>query len=292
MLLRLVSVSVALMISVNAFAWSSKGHERLSQSAFNLLNSQERQYFEVRAMALGEHFETEGFVKLSAWVDSVRDLPLAELFARYDAPFPNALSDSRNLSSSIWHYHNQFYFPLKNQSSCSMFNRGQLRQRLIDLEDALAVSREPKQQAILLALFVHLLEDLHQPLHTMASVSSDCRSDLGGNTLCVRADHSGKCNMNLHQLWDQGFGMWDQEIKFHSDPRVFKQALSISEHVDAWLKEGYALRREVYAVKDMAGVDPMYVIRSREHVRSRSERSVERVAWFLKQYYRARNSNG
>jgi hypothetical protein len=56
-----------------------------------------------------------------------------------------------------------------------------------------SASRAGRQEA--LRFLVHLLEDLHQPLHVGG------RGDRGGNDLQVRFFEQGT---NLHRLWDEG----------------------------------------------------------------------------------------
>lgn len=285
---RYVLLTMCLLLSQFAQAWSARGHERLTDATLANLSEQERQYFEVRLLYLPSEFQAMGLPGMSVWVDRVKDKSLKAVFAEAQATLPAVFLGSAADNSDRWHYNNQFIFPTQKSKSCRMTDNGQLRQRLLDLHDGLQLTKEPQQQAVMLAFFLHLMQDLHQPLHTMSMVSDSCRSDRGGNGTCVKQDAYGECETNLHQLWDGGFGLFDQDMNLRIKGDISKP-LQFREELDKWLKEGVSLQREVYDIKPGKAMDPMYFVRSREHVRRRSELAVERMTWYLKQYYKGRS---
>jgi len=61
---------------------------------------------------------------------------------------------------------------------------------------------EPEKRVIALTWLIHLVGDIHQPLHSVQIFTTDYpNGDRGGNLICVRPSESGK-PMNLHRLWD------------------------------------------------------------------------------------------
>jgi hypothetical protein len=288
--LRASLLCCGLLLCQLSAAWSAKGHERLTEAALNNLTEQERQYFEVRLLYLPGEFQAMGLPGMSAWVDRVREIPIKDVFALADTHLPRVLSGVAERDSSRWHYQNRFIYATQKSKACRMHDNGELRQRLLDLHDGLQLKLEPQQQIVMLAFFLHLLQDMHQPLHTMSRVGDSCRSDRGGNGTCVTQDASGQCEMNLHRLWDGGFGLFDQDMNL-SIKRDISKPLNFPESLDIWLDEGPRLAREIYAVKPGTAIDPMYFVRSREHVRRSSEKAVERMTWYLKQYYKGRTNS-
>jgi hypothetical protein len=59
-----------------------------------------------------------------------------------------------------------------------------------------APGQSPADAAMTLALVVHILGDLHQPLH------EEDNGDQGGNTVLLMTDGSGVVSAKLHDLWD------------------------------------------------------------------------------------------
>ncbi len=103
------------------------------------------------------------------------------------------------------------------------------------------------ERAIALRFVVHLIADVHQPLHVGRA------ADRGGNRIPVRlANGSGKQMLNLHQVWD-GQWLW---AKGASGPRVVAGQLPLRSRrtvrrwqagtVLDWAQESLALRARIY----------------------------------------------
>lgn len=107
------------------------------------------------------------------------------------------------------------------------------------LQDRLST---PAEKAVALCWLVHLIADIHQPLHSGALVSSSlfARGDRGGNGIITRGGDS------LHSIWDgalrnQPFD--DTLRRMHSTVRGSKLN-EISLDVDEWLNESRQLLNE------------------------------------------------
>ncbi len=58
------------------------------------------------------------------------------------------------------------------------------------------------QRTIALAWLLHLVGDVHQPLHTVQLFSREYpHGDRGGNEVCIRLA-PGRAALDLHRLWD------------------------------------------------------------------------------------------
>ena len=80
---------------------------------------------------------------------------------------------------------------------------------------------QPEYRAVMLSYLVHLLADLHQPLHCESWFSANYpKGDRGGNDFYVKPDQTG---LGLHGLWDGLLGStlnprlhWNTAIEFQS----------------------------------------------------------------------------
>jgi hypothetical protein len=152
--------------------------------------------------------------------------------------------------SAPWHYVN---VPITEPRYDARFcpDTGCVVSKIHELRAALAneaAPRDERRQA--LRLLVHLVEDLHQPLHV------GDRSDRGGNDLQVQFFDRGT---NLHRLWDED--IVERHATDESTWVAELDALAKSDAARAWSKgtveswadESLALARQAYAVPPAGG---------------------------------------
>jgi hypothetical protein len=104
-------------------------------------------------------------------------------------------------------------------------------------------SRPAEERRRALRFLVHLVEDLHQPLH----IGEDY--DRGGNTLQVRFFRSGT---SLHHLWDSPIlehmsrdeDRWLAELVAMDDP--VDRAVAMAGTVEEWATESLVAARQAY----------------------------------------------
>lgn len=114
------------------------------------------------------------------------------------------------------------------------------------------LSRE-QNRAVRLAWLLHLVGDLHQPMHVIALVDQELfpqppHHDQGGNRLAVRTE-SDSDSRNLHWIWDEMFstdGRFDQvrqqaERLSHDPVLKLEIEADLTNHVTFrdWAKESY-----------------------------------------------------
>jgi len=119
-------------------------------------------------------------------------------------------------------------------------NRADLRDK--SLADA--------QKAVAMCWLVHLVGDLHQPLHATTLYSAQFPDgDKGGNSFLV---HVRRQNENLHATWDQMLGLQTSPTMINyfaasirSDPNLRREALPQAGQSDpeVWKKESHELGR-------------------------------------------------
>ncbi len=120
------------------------------------------------------------------------------------------------------------------------------------------------QRAVALCWLLHLMGDLHQPLHTVMLIAPGtlARGDRGGNEIRVRAGRRGP--RNLHALWDGALGkstrwreLTDQARRLPLLP-LLTRVQGVPSAVDvgaidfaAWAEQSAALAREVVYVEEL-----------------------------------------
>jgi hypothetical protein len=181
----MLAIAVVGLLPAPAMAWSALGHQLVGDLAEDQLSQASRR--EVRRLLADETGPTLGDV--ATWADALR------------------YSDAARFSStSRWHYINAkgggCEFDLARDcpgGDCIVAAIDAQRRLLGDLAQPLAVRRDA------LKFIVHLVGDLHQPLH------AGNREDSGGNGFQVslrRKTEEGRgsdrpLGTNLHTVWDQ-----------------------------------------------------------------------------------------
>ena len=122
------------------------------------------------------------FMLAARWPDDVRDEP-------YDHP--------------TWHYINLPVVPPRDTTRPPVNTSGEL---VVETAHNLAVLRDPESadadKAIALAWVLHLVGDIHQPLHATNFFSTRWpQGDRGGNSMFIRATPTSQ-SINLHSFWD------------------------------------------------------------------------------------------
>lgn len=88
---------------------------------------------------------------------------------------------------------------------------------LVGIQESERVLRDkhasPEEKAMYLAMLIHLLGDLHQPLHCIALINQKFHvpdGDKGGNETFLKADGEP---LRIHKFWDDQFGPWQLTLE-------------------------------------------------------------------------------
>ena len=155
-------------LTVPAWSWGTQGHQVVAELAFTALTPKAR--FEVTQLLALEPGET--LASISMWAD-----------------------EHKSPATGAWHYVN---FP---RATCSFEAErdcpdGQCVVAALARQlDTLASNPTPERRLKALKYVVHLVGDLHQPLH------AGYQDDRGGNSYTLQAFMQAR---NLHALWDGG----------------------------------------------------------------------------------------
>jgi len=235
------TVFMAISVPYQCFAWSQQGHQWIAESAGLALTTKETTYFngllKQGVVVPPKYYQASTASRLgimAVWIDSIRGLTLSRLFKEYGSgAVPKALVNFKLKTSASWHYSNINVLHPKNKL-CKAQQSGRLLEVWPLLFQAYEQSIDAKDKTLLLALILHFSADAYQPLHLASSFSKECQSDRGGNAVCIeRKSNSKKCKLNLHRLWDRGFGVFDApyhwQDKLHPTTIfTFDKAISLS----------------------------------------------------------------
>jgi hypothetical protein len=205
--------------SQNIFAWGATGHRSIGLIAEQHMNPAA---LKKAHTILG----SQSLASVSNWSDEIRSEPKT-----YGHTFD-------------WHYttwqddDERFHAGLENKASGFLLS--QLNKQLTVLSNPVSSQTD---KAFALKFIVHLLGDLHQPLHVGGG------NDRGGNT--CRVTWHGRPT-NLHAVWDSDMIersnlSYTELANFSSQARTAQQTKQWqSGSIESWAQESKMLRRKIY----------------------------------------------
>ena len=170
----IVKISILLALihtSQNTLAWGSTGHQSIALIA-------EQHMTPIALKKAHDTLDGDSLMAVSTWADQVRSNP-------------KTYGNTGN-----WHYttwpDNVENFNAIFETKQSGVLLSQIEKRISELKDT---KSSQAKKAFALKFIVHLIGDLHQPLHIGGG------NDRGGNDCKVIWQHN---NTNLHAVWDSG----------------------------------------------------------------------------------------
>ena len=200
--LSLALQATALMLPSSAYAWGAEGHSIIARVAFSRLSPSVRaQVAAIRASDITisyDHMDNrthelrhetclaDTVEHLASWADCVRYSP-----------------DPTYGTTAPYHFDDiPWCGPIPAKAAyCANENCGSaaLQHYVAQLHDPHTTARD---RAVALAFVIHIVGDLHQPLHTIDN------RDAGGNSITISVAPGtipgNRTYSNLHSLWDGG----------------------------------------------------------------------------------------
>lgn len=246
-------LSLILLMPSFSHAWGDKGHEITAYVAEIHLTEQARKKIKVL-------FPKESdLVDAATWPDRVGRL-IDDMDPFHFVNFPRGATT----------YNRQRDCPEHN---CIIGAIAWYKRTLVNKEAPLNIRR------IAFRFVVHLIGDIHQPLHAAYG------DDRGGNSIDIRF-HSTETN--LHSLWDIAF--LETELSSSADiAKKINQSISFKERQSwqdgnpvAWAEESFALARShAYKVPETGEIDDEYTKTALSIIYRRLAQAGIRLAWAL-----------
>jgi len=189
---------VSFMAQKPLAAWDSGGHELIATMAFARLNPKARTAVTDLAPQMVNPDQAYDAITLACWMDDLKRNPAMPYHGMF-------------LS---WHYIDIGIDPNDPQPSFEPGNDNDVYGNVVQaLKRALVVLKggtDPyvTTKAMACAMVMHLVGDIHQPLHCAAKYfisGGQLRSDAGGNKESVLNGPPGDTKFNLHAFWDSAW---------------------------------------------------------------------------------------
>lgn len=242
-------------VAISAMAWGKTGHRIVGQIAEDHLTPKAKQ-------AVLHVLNNESLAMCSNWMD----------FIKADHSY-NYMYD--------WHYctipDGGIYQPPQNPHD------GLLLEKLPEIIAALKSHKlSPDSEAIDLKCLVHLVGDIHQPLHVGNG------TDRGGNDVRVTWF---KQPTNLHAVWDSKI-INEQELSYTEYASYLETSITpemISKWQSTgymeWAKESVSYRKEVYDLPSNNELSYGYIFKNLHILELRLQQAGIRLAGILNEIY-------
>lgn len=266
----LVLLWLALALPAPAFAWHKEGHMAVARTAWYQLEDKHKTRLAVLLKA-HPHYEIYlsaerpdkvsevewAFVRAATWPDWVRE-PRAK-----DLSPDQQDAIKKQFNTPAWHFIN---LPYLHPADVDRFDAAALRKKALtpEFDDAdqprhaaaalkqnlsrlQSADTSDETKAISLCWLLHLVGDLHQPLHAATLIASKDTfdppflppgGDQGGNKLVVKLKPTDKSAMTLHTFWD---------ALIFRDKATYAQ---VDEIVTGWLKDAKFRRDQLPELKE------------------------------------------
>jgi hypothetical protein len=255
---RITSLTVILLLTValtqSVFAWGQLGHYVVGYLAQKQMKKSSLKKVEkiLGPMSIG---------RSGSWMDEIK-------------------SDKTYDYLYSWHFlssaHGEFDAAIQEKGGNAYEALNQLKAEL----KAGNLSRE--QESEKLKMLIHIIEDLHQPLHVGTG------DDRGGTD--EKVEYFGRSS-NLHSVWDseiiEGWNMSYTEIgdELHRRLTPALRAKYRNSTIDDWLKESVALRPLIYKLPENRKLSYNYGYDTRGAIEERLLAGGTRLAQILEEIY-------
>jgi hypothetical protein len=216
---RLFTLCFLMLISFSVFCWGPTGHRAVGLIAEKHLSAKAKKNI---AKILGQ----QSLAEVSTWMDEIR-------------------SDSTYNYTTDWHW-----VTIETGKTYDQSPKNPKGDVIASLEKIIAELKkhtlDKKTETEYLKMLVHLVGDIHQPLHV------GCCDDQGGNK--VKVKWFGR-DTNLHSVWDSNM-IDDTKLSFTEltgflgEPDAATVMNLQKNSVLQWVDESMSFRKQVYDIGD------------------------------------------
>lgn len=217
--LKIYPLLIGIFLSTNVFAWGQNGHRITGYIAHHYLS--EKAAAEIESL-LGE----EDLAQASTWADEMRSNPSA-FWQRSASPFHYVTVPKGKKYKDV-------DAPQQGDAYAALV---EYKKTLLDDDATLA------QKQLALRFMVHIIGDLHQPLHAGNG------TDRGGNDVKLKFFRE---DSNLHSVWDTGL-IEKQNLSYTEMGHWLQRSISQDQVTEwtvtdplVWIEESASIRDTIY----------------------------------------------
>ncbi|MFO0333182.1 MAG: S1/P1 nuclease [Bacteroidota bacterium] len=246
-------LAIIIFSGTSCFSWGVTGHRATGLIAERYLNSKAKKKIK---RLLGQ----QSLAMVSTWMDEIR-------------------SDSTYNYTADWHW--VTIETGKTYEESPKNPNGDVIMTLERLISELKSGKlDEKKQAEYLKMIVHLVGDIHQPLHV------GCCDDRGGNSVRVKWARN---DSNLHSVWDSNMSdetklSYTELANALGQPDKATVAAWQKASVRDWANESMGYRKQVYAIGD-GNLGYKYSFKNLDTVEHRLLQAGIRLAGILNQVF-------
>jgi hypothetical protein len=232
-------IAVALMAmgasSGGVRAWDATGHMIVAKIAHEKLNPKARERVDALAAMLDNNGVPYNAVTLACWPDDIKD-------KNSKSPFRDKFKP--------WHYIDIGCLPtdpdvLGHPPTLTQTNGDVIvaLNHCVDLIKHKKCDDLVPNESVALALILHCVGDIHQPLHTTARYNPDpkptdrYKDDAGGNGLSLTNLVDTPWSKNLHTFWDEAYRRYYENGEVHALPEISHTNAPGSAELKAWVEK-------------------------------------------------------
>ena len=200
---KLFFLPILLFFAISASAWHDNGHMTGGAVAYYYLKAHHPATLKKVLATLKMH----PWYKLPVWTDRLKNLNEEQtdvaLFM-LASTYPDDIKDSTDMPNGkvmrTWHYVDYPYMPAPHPDTLHPVPSPNAQEVITRLLKALPAEADGPDRAKNDCWLFHLIEDIHQPLHTVELLdSAHAKGDAGGNGTYIMVNGAP---VKLHTFWD------------------------------------------------------------------------------------------
>ncbi len=221
------------MATQSSRAWDCTGHMLVAQVARARMSSQAVARVDALAATLSRNGAPYNGVSIACWADDIKDKSFQSPFQGHFRPWHYIdIGCSTNDPDALAH------------SAMLTTNAGNV---VLALNHCLAILKTKKtsdlvpNEAVALALLVHFVGDIHQPLHCASRYNPDPKptdkytNDAGGNGISLANLADTPWSKNLHTFWDEAYRRYYENGEVRARSEIPETAALGSPEMQDWM---------------------------------------------------------
>ena len=215
-------------------AWDGTGHMLVARIAHDRLNDKARAHVDALASQLDSNGVPYNAINVACWPDDIKGRGLKTPFQGQFRP---------------WHYIDIGCLPtdpdVLGLPPVLTATNGDVITALTHCVDLIKNKKTDAlvpSEAVALALVIHFVGDIHQPLHTTARYNphpkpdDKYKDDAGGNGISVANLVDTPWSKNLHTFWDEAYRRFYENDEVKATPELSEATALGSPEMKEWMK--------------------------------------------------------